>query len=99
MDKIVGAFFIVVVLAMVAIGSFTAYAMFGQNPQTSDTYGNRYTNKTNATVAVENAVAPVSISITGYLVLIAAIFIVVGVGAVVFKAVTGGGFRSVGGLR
>jgi uncharacterized membrane protein SpoIIM required for sporulation len=88
MDKWIGALFLVIVLAFVAIGSMTAYSMYGTNPQSSDTYGNAFSNKTNSTVKVETAVAPVSINIMGYITLLAVIFVVIGAGVAVFKAVS-----------
>ena len=91
MDKWVGALMLVIVLALVAIGSVVTYQMFGSNPQPSDSYGGVFSNKTNATVKVETAVAPVSVSIDGYIVLMAMVFVIIGAGVLVFKSVASRG--------
>jgi hypothetical protein len=91
MDKWIGAMFLVIVLAFITIGSMTAYAMFGTNPQSPDTYGNTFNNKTNATAKVETAIAPVSINIMGYITLLSVIFCIIGAGVLVFKSVSSRG--------
>lgn len=97
MDRWIGMFMMVIIMAMVAIGSLVVYQMYGTSPQNKDTYGNQFSNKTNQTVAVENAVAPISISIEGYIVLMGAVFIIIGAGVLVAKAVGVGGHS--GGMR
>ena len=82
---------LVVILALVAVGSLVAYQLFGSNPTPSDTYGNVFSGKTNSTIKVETAVAPVSINIMGYVVIMAAVFVIVGAGVLVAKAVGVGG--------
>jgi hypothetical protein len=91
MDKWIGMLFLTVILAFVAIGSVVAYQMFGSNPIPSDSYGNVFSNRTNSTIKVETAIAPVSISIEGYIVLMSVVFVILGAGLVVFKAVTSKG--------
>ena len=90
MDKWIGAMFLVIILALAAIGSFTTYTIFTQNSKTPDTYGNQFGNTTNSTVKVEQAVAPVSISVMGYITLMAVIIVIVGGGVLVFKATAKG---------
>jgi hypothetical protein len=91
MDKWIGALFLVLVLAFVAIGSMTAYAMYGTNTQSPDTYGNAFNNKTNSTVKVETTIAPVSINIMGYITIMAMVFVIIGAGVLVFKSVSSRG--------
>jgi hypothetical protein len=91
MDKWIGLLMITICMAMIAIGSVVAYQMFGTAPQKADTFGNQFSNKTNSTTAVETAVAPVSISIEGYMVLMSVVFVIISAGVAVAKVVMGGG--------
>jgi hypothetical protein len=98
-DKLIGAFILVIVLALVAVGSLATYQMFGTNNQTPDSFGTQFSNKTNATVNVEQKVAPVSIQLNGWLVLLAVVFVIVGAAALMFKWASSGKHGSGRGMR
>jgi hypothetical protein len=90
-DKIVAGFLLLFVVAAIAIGSLVTYSMFGTAQQTSDTFGNQFGNRTNQTRSVESSIAPVSITIEGYMALMAVVFIVVGAVLLIPKAIGMGG--------
>ena len=90
MDKWIGLLLITICMALVAIGSLVTYQMFNVAPQGKDTFGNTFNNQTNSTKTVESAIAPVSISVEGYLVLISVVFVIVGAGVAVARVVMGG---------
>jgi uncharacterized membrane protein SpoIIM required for sporulation len=96
-DKLMGLFLLVFVFAVVAMGSFAVYAIYGVTPQRSDTFGDQFGNKTNSTIAVEQAVAPISIQLNGYIPLLVMALIVfstvLGLGMFVIKGGGGPGVR------
>jgi hypothetical protein len=91
MDKWIGLMLLMICMAVVAIGSMVTYQMFGNSNQTQDSYGGTFGNKTNSTIKVETSIAPISVSIDGYIVLMIVIFVIVGAGVLVSKVVMGGG--------
>ena len=76
-DGIIGMFLVIFVLGVTAAACFGMYANFSANRPANDTYNDQFNNRTNATIGVETAVAPASIMLGGWTVLIAAVMLVV----------------------
>jgi hypothetical protein len=97
MDKWVGMFLLFIVVAFMTIASLAVYSMFGTTPQTADSFGNAFGNKTNQTTLVERTIAPISISIEGYVMWFLALMIACGailsLGLFIVKGGARGGTR------
>lgn len=97
MSNVAGFFFLVVIVAIAAIGSVAVFGLASQNPQTSDNYGDAFPGITNTSTQIGADVAAPVVEVQGYLLYVVIAFLLVGaiIGFAAFILKGGSGGRPI----
>ena len=90
-NGIIAGFFLVIVMACVAIGTLAAFSLHHEQGTITDNYGNTLSSTTNKSVAVGTAVSAPIINMEVFTAFIAVVLIIVIAVLSVYAATRGGG--------